>query len=693
LSCWHKRDWVGTFLKSALTLAVLFLTSCSKPPAPSSNRASHRSGNILLITLDTLRADHLSCYGSKKVPTPNIDALAARGVRFAQAVAQVPLTTPSHASILTGAYPQIHKLRDNGGFVLDSSIPTLATLTKDAGFETAAFVGAAVLNRHFGLNRGFDHYGDNLNEKRDAKLLPGVVAELRGEAVTRRTLDWLDQRSNPGNSASPAKNFFLWTHYYDPHFPYDPPEPFGSRFQKDKYSGEIAYVDQQVGELLRGLAARALAEHTLVVLMADHGESLGDHGEFTHGVFLYDSTMHIPLMIAGPGVPAGKVISQQVRSIDVMPTIVDYLGLAPGSPAQGTSLLPAVLESKPLPANFAYMETLYPKTALGWAELRAVRTDEWKYVAAPKSELYHLPEDPAEAHSVRESQKAQAAQLDKHVWEVAGPRESLGKLARSPVNDDTMRQLQSLGYASAGARRDLRIDMSGADPKDRAHVLAVLERVSDHMNHDRFAAAVPLLEGILKEDATNPLIYKDLGACYQRLRQFRKAMPVYQQAIQNKADTDETHAELGEILVRLGELPAAASAMESAAEMNLSNLQNLSNLATLYLQMGRPPDVERTLKAILAQNPKHAQAYNIYGILEIQRGQGNAARGYFEKAVEYDPALTEPYLNLGLLAQEAGQSQIAIDYYKKFLERARPKEHAQYIPKVKAAISELGGKL
>ncbi len=170
-------------------------------------------------------------------------------------------------------------------------------------------------------------------------------------------------------------------------------------------------------------------------------------------------------------------------------------------------------------------------------------------------------------------------------------------------------------------------------------------------------------------------------------------MPVYHQAIQNKADSDETHAELGEILVRLGDLPAAANAMETAAEMNLSNLQNLTNLATLYLQMGRPADVERTLKAILAQNPKHAQAYNVYGILEIQRGQGNAARGYFEKAVEYDQELTEPYLNLGLLAQQAGQSQVAIGYYKKFLERARPKEHGQYVPKVRAAITELGGKL
>ena len=241
------------FVRRSIFFWLFVPISCSKPaPGPTQQQTRTRDVNVLLITLDTLRADHLSCYGSKKVSTPNIDALAARGVRFTQAVAQVPLTTPSHASILTGAYPQIHKLRDNGGFVLDGSIPTLATLTKDAGFDTAAFVGAAVLNRHFGLHRGFDHYGDNLNEKRDAKLLPGVVAELRGDAVTRRTLDWLDQRAKPGQSPAPARNFFLWTHYYDPHFPYDPPEPFGRRFQKDKYSGEIAYVDLPGGRASEG---------------------------------------------------------------------------------------------------------------------------------------------------------------------------------------------------------------------------------------------------------------------------------------------------------------------------------------------------------------------------------------------------------------------------------------------------------
>ena len=293
------------------------------------------------------------------------------------------------------------------------------------------------------------------------------------------------------------------------------------------------------------------------------------------------------------------------------------------------------------------METLYPKTALGWAELLVVRTDEWKYVAAPKSELYHLADDPAELRSVNREPKTLAANLEKQVWEVAGPRESQGKLRRTQVDNETMRQLQSLGYASAGTLRDLRIDMSGAGSKGPGSPPGRAEESGRPYESRPFRGGGSVARRNLEGGCNESFDLQGSRMCYQRLGQIRKAMPVYRQAIQNNADTDETHAELGEILVRLGELAAAAGAMETAAEMNLTNLQNLGNLATLYLQMGRAADVERTLKAILAQDPRYAQAYNVYGILEIQRGQGNAARGYFEKAVEYDPELTEPYLNLG----------------------------------------------
>jgi Tfp pilus assembly protein PilF len=384
-------------------------------------------------------------------------------------------------------------------------------------------------------------------------------------------------------------------------------------------------------------------------------------------------------------------VEQQVRSIDLMPTILGYIGLSAGNKVQGQPLLAALTQGKPLPAAVSYMETLYPKTSHGWSELRAVRTDQWKFIMAPTPELYDLKADPTEQRNLWRERASKARELEAHVWQIAGPREKLGKLERRPVDDQTMRELQSLGYASAGSRRDLRIDMSGPDPKERVQVLRLLDQASEFMNQDRFAAAAPLLEKALQADTTNPAIYGHLGICYQSLRQFPKAAQLYQKAIQNNADTDQIHAELGEIYVRLGNAQEAAHSMEKAAEMNLTNLQNLTNLATVYLNQGRLPEAQRTVKAILAQNSRHGGAYNILGIIEIQHSQGSSARDYFQKAVEYDPSLSEAYMNLALLAEEAGQPQVAIGYYRKFLQHADPKAHKEFIPKVKAAIKDLGG--
>src|SRR5579859_2003187 len=269
-----------------------------------------RNANLVLITLDTTRADHLSCYGPRGARTPHLDALAARGVRFAHATAQVPLTLPSHACIMTGAYPEVHGLRDMGGFVLAKSNPTIATITQSAGFATAAFVGSLVLGKRLGFANGFDTYDDDMASQGAEGQLPGIFPERRAKVVSDRAVAWLRQNGQ-------KKRFFLWVHYYDPHAPYDPPEPYRSRYPKDPYSGEIAYMDDQVGRILDTIQQSGFGSRTLVVAIGDHGESLGEHGEMTHGVFLYDSTLHVPLMIAGPGVPAGKVINEQVRSIDV----------------------------------------------------------------------------------------------------------------------------------------------------------------------------------------------------------------------------------------------------------------------------------------------------------------------------------------------------------------------------------------
>ncbi|HEY3131444.1 MAG TPA: sulfatase-like hydrolase/transferase [Acidobacteriota bacterium] len=685
-----RRDnrFSGTLALLSLSLMLSACSGASNPAAQSRSR-SHRDSNVLLITIDTLRADYLSCYGSKKVSTPNIDTLAARGVRFAKALAQVPLTSPSHASILTGTYPQVHKVRDIGGFVLDTGVPTIATVTHDAGFETAAFVGAAVLNRHYGMDRGFTSYVDDMNEQRPDERLPGVVAEIRGNVVTRRALDWLQSQLPRGVGIQPGKNFFLWVHYYDPHFPYDPPEPYHARYAKDLYAGEVAFTDAEVGQVLTWLAQHGLRDRTLVVLVADHGESLGEHGENTHGVFLYDSTMHVPLIVAGPGAPAGRVVTQQVRSIDIMPTIADFLGIPSGGRAQGVSLMPAIAEGKLVRSNYSFMETLYPKTHLGWSELRGMRTDEWKVIIAPKPELYRLSADPSENRNVVIQNPAVADQLQKKIWEIAGPPGRVERVEIQPVDEQTRQQLQSLGYVSAGARRELRIDMSGPDPKDRVAVLQGMDRAAEMMNHDRFAAAVPLLENLARQDPANPLIYQDLGLCLQRLKQFQRALQVYQRAVENKAETDRTYAEMGGIYVRLGDLNRAAQALEQSVKINNTDLQAFENLAHTYLQLGRVEDSERALSSILAQNKRRGSAYNLFGILEIQRNRPEVARGYFEKAVECNPNLAEPYMNLGLLAQNAGQTELAKSYYTKFLEKANPTTHREIIPKVKAALAEL----
>jgi arylsulfatase A-like enzyme/Flp pilus assembly protein TadD len=650
----------------------------------------HRGRNILLITLDTLRWDYLSCYDETKAQTPNIDALAARGVLFEQAVVQVPLTLPSHASILTGTYPQVHQVRDIGGFVLDKKIPTIATVARSGGLKTAAFIGAAVLHHRFQIDSGFDHYNDNMAAVAEEDKLPGVVAELRAEVVTNRAIEWIKEAvAESGGAKSEAEGFLVWAHYYDPHRPYDPPEPYKSQYSKDPYAGESAYTDAQVGRLLEFLRDSGLEEDTLVVLLSDHGESLGEHGEFTHGVFLYESTMHVPLIIAGPGVLEGRKVSQQVRSIDVMPTIADYLGVPAGEFVQGVSLMPALEEGKGVRTTYSYMETLYPNTHMAWAELRGVRTEEWKLILSPKPELFKLETDPTESENVIKRFPADADRLQKQVWAVAGPPDSLGTIDYQPLDEESRAELNSLGYVSAGIRREIRIDMSGPDPKDRVDVLGILESAGEHMNNSRFSEAATELNEVLNRDQTNPLIYQHLILCYARLGQLRKALEVANLAIQNAAETDETYAEMGEIYIRLGELPTAAQVMEKSAERNPTNLQNFTNLATVYLQLQQLSDAERVITAVLTQADDHAAAYNLRGILEIQRGDNNAARQDFEKAVSYDPNLSEPYMNLGILAQESGDLEKALNYFREYVKRASPTEDREIVSKVRSVIREL----
>ncbi|HWB97160.1 MAG TPA: sulfatase-like hydrolase/transferase, partial [Bryobacteraceae bacterium] len=513
------------------------------------------------------------------------------------------------------------------GFLLDPSHPTIATIAQGNGFATAAFVGARVLAKSFGLAHGFGHYDDDMGSQPDDEDLTGTVAERRAGVVTQRALDWLQ-----GNR---GKRFFLWTHYFDPHAPYDPPEPYKRTYARDAYSGEIAYMDQEVGRLFEGLRQMGLEDQTLVAVLGDHGESLGEHGEMTHGVFLYDSTMRVPFLLAGPGVPHGKVIQEQVRSIDVMPTLLAFLNLAPGPEAQGISLWPRIEKELRLPSlSYSYGETLYPRTYMGWSELRAMRTDSWKLIVAPHPELYDLEQDPGEAHNLFAESPGEAARLRKKLLEVAGDFSRPQKVSVKPVDEKTLRDLQSLGYVGAGPRREIALGTKAPDPKDRAAVLKIFGQVEDLLNKKQYAPAARAAEQALRLDPTNPRAHLYLATAYEQMLQYPRAVEVLQHAADAGIDAERIYSRLGIDYLHLQRMDQAVAALERAARLNPMDLRNLLNLGMAYLQQNRPQDAERTFRAIIAQNGRYAPAHNGLGIVAAQRGDAEGARREFQSAME-----------------------------------------------------------
>ncbi len=682
----------------ALVIAILF--GCRPSQKKASPEVAPHNASVLLITLDTTRADHLSCYArlrgrasdgardpaAESTPTaqfadtPNLDALAARGVLFAHAIAQVPLTIPSHTCILTGTYPTFNHVRGMGGFVLSKSIPTIATLPQAAGYATAAVVGSGVLNRVCGLNHGFQTYDDQIAEHRIAKLA-GFYSKRPASVVTDHAIQWLQQHY--------TTRFFLWVHYYDPHFPYDPPEPFKRLCAKDPYSGEIAYMDQEIGRLLSWMNQHGLDSRTLVVAIADHGEGLGEHGERYHGVFLYDSTVHVPLIMAGPAVPAGRVIQQQVRSIDLMPTVMAFLLLPPGAEAQGVSLWPLILHQTPVQTHYAYCETLYPRIFMGWSELRAMHTAKWEFISASHPELYDLQADPAETTNVVARNPVQAQALENDIWGVAGGPNKDTQVSTVPLNPAERAELESLGYVNGGLLGVIPLGTKAPDPKDYIDVLSMVEQAEEWLDEGSYSRAASVMEKALRRDPTNPAVHLYLGTALELTGEYQGAIRVYQHAVSMKIESDEIYSRLGKDYLHLNQLNEAARAMARAAEMNPTDLDNLCRLGNAYLQLGRIDDAARAFEAVIAQSDRSGPAYNGLGLIAVTRGDAETAKRDFLKAMEVDPADLEPVLNLGVFYQKTGDRQQALRYLELFVQTASPQQYATLLPRVRAAIREM----
>lgn len=420
----YSRSWLRLFLPGIILslLSIGFLMG---------EESKH---NCLLITIDTLRADRLSCYGSPFLKTPNVDGLAGRGAVFSRAFANTSTTLPSHANILLGTTPNHHGVHENLNFIVSQELLTLAEHLKNNGYSTGAFVGAYPLDARFGLSQGFDVYDDKYGRVHSVNL---SSLERRAEAVIEAALEWLQGRPSP---------WFLWIHCWDPHSPYDPPEPFRTRYADRPYEGEVAYVDRTLGELFDYLKEAGLFDSTVLVFTGDHGESLGQHGEETHGFFAYNSSLWVPLIISAPGCAPARV-DDYVSHIDIFPTVCEALGIEKPPFLQGTSLFPA-LRGKKVPERPIYFESLYPYYSRGWAPLKGFILKKKKFIESPLPELYDLGKDFSELNNL--VSKKEAARLTARLNEIIRDLTPSRKVGAAQTADrETREKLASLGYVSS----------------------------------------------------------------------------------------------------------------------------------------------------------------------------------------------------------------------------------------------------
>ncbi len=650
------------FPRLLLVVLLLGLSTSSqtvqrtKPPAPAHNARP----NIILITLDTTRADRMGFLGSKRGLTPNLDGLAKQSVVFSQAYAHVPLTTASHTTILTGTYPQFNHVIDFG-IPLSPRLPYLPDILHQQGYHTAAFVGSLILDpldgTAPGFDRGFDVYDAGFHLRRHGMDRYKSV-ERRAGNVVDRALGWLSQ-----NHSSP---FFLWVHMYDPHDPYDPPAPYKQRYASQPYDGEIAYTDSAVGKLLTVLRAHALYDGALIAVMADHGESLGAHGENTHGVFLYDETLHVPLLLK---LPANKAAPRRVDApvglVDVAPTILREAGVTLPKEMQGEPLesmfQASAAGSKTIPeTRVAYAETEYPHRAFGWSSLRALRAGKYLYVQAPERELYNRVSDPAETHNVAAASKAVAdtlaAQLDDFHQKTS---QTLVELAKPDA--EQMQKLSALGYVGStdsSAAREEKL-FTGADPKNKIEVSNLLHDAMFDVEDARYQEAVPLLKRVLEEQPEMPVANMQYGIAQARLRNYSEALGALQKAVKLLPDNGMGHYELGLALFETGDWNGAAPQFEAAVEKAPRWADAHFSLAAVYARIDRVPEAMKELDTTLGLDPNHYRANLLRGrILSLQKIPEQALPN-LEKAIAVQPTSVEAHLFLADAYAQLGRQDDA----------------------------------
>lgn len=631
-------------------LAALLAVAAAFAPARGQRRP-----DVLLITLDTTRADRMGFLGSTRGLTPALDRFAKTATVFERAYAQAPVTTTSHATLLTGAYPAAHGV-DQFGAPLTAAIPYLPELLRRDGYATAAFVGSLVLDPKNGtapgFDRGFDLYDAGFRLRRPGEDRYQTV-ERRGDDVARRAIAWL--RGGSGSADDRAGNRsrprFAWVHLFDPHDPYDPPPDLRAKFASAPYDGEIAAVDRLAGRLVD-----AVPPDTIVVVAADHGEALGDHGESTHGVFLYEETLHVPLVMrlaAGRG--AGVRVGSRVRLADVAPTLLQAIGAPVPAAMAGESLLGLLTPARAGVDRAAYAETSYPRQAFGWTPLASWRSDRFLFVKAPRRELYDLVADPAAARNIADARPRVVDGMEAELGEFlrgsgsggsggsGGSRGSGGsggssRSSGSRIDPEVAERLAALGYVSGtGAQSEAR----GIDPKDRIAIANALHDAIGAVEDGAFARAIPLLERVTASEPDIPIAQLNLGVARARQKQYAAAIAPLTRAAALQPDDMRVHYELGSARYETGDLKGAAAQFAIVAAKMPDWADARYSLGSVYARIDRVADAIVELKAALALEPRHFRANLLLGRILTLRGEKDAALPYLKTAVSLQPSSAE----------------------------------------------------
>jgi arylsulfatase A-like enzyme/Flp pilus assembly protein TadD len=695
----------------AASLAALALggSSCRRetpgpaaPTAKAESRAARETRDVVLITIDTCRYDAPSFDGNPRGTTPNLDRFASEGRIFTAAHSHSVITLPSHTNILTGMLPYMHGVRENAGFKLAASVPTIATRLRARGYATAAFVGAFVLDSRYGLSHDFDVY-DELYRHLDEQL-DFNIQQARAEDVVKAALEWFR------GAASGGKPRFLWVHVYDPHAPYDPPHPYADTFKDDLYLGEVAYTDAALAPLLQ--AVRSVQPAPLLVVTGDHGEARGDHGELTHGLFCYEATLHIPLFVWCPpllkpgrdGVPA--------RHVDIVPTMLDAIGAPPVKELPGASLL---ADRRLEAAEGSYFEALSAAFNRGWAPLRGILGGGSKYIDLPIQELYELPSDPSETKNLAPGTPDALRRLRKRLLELPNPTNE-----RGTVGSEEAAKLRSLGYLAGSAPRKASYGPAD-DPKTLIGVDQTMHTITDLIERQKYDEAIPIARKVVAENPSMKMAYMQLSFLLQRQGRVEEALKTFDQATKNGAggeSMDRRHAlllselgrpqkavklllpyresedpetlnALGIALADSGRASEALTVFQRTMELDPAGADAYQNMGIALLKLYRPDEARKNLEQAIALGKRHARAWNALGVAWMQQGLPAKALAAWKRCVELNPEQYDALYNIGRVSGQLGDWKGAREALEKFVATAPPDKYGKDLAQVRSALEDM----